>query len=127
MYVDENVINRKDSDFSSILLSSKDFWNWMQCSQNVDVNGPHHRCLELNVSSSFNKPMAVERGRSHELVGSMVGAVYVHVLRTLTGWYLEAVRRKILRVIHRFLVILTIKKENINARRNQSYYFLSFF
>ena len=27
--------------------------------------------------------MAVERGRSHELVGSMVGAVYVHVLRTL--------------------------------------------
>ena len=28
--------------------------------------------------------MAVERGRSHELVGSMVGAVYVHVLRTLS-------------------------------------------
>ena len=54
-----------------------------QCSQNVDVNGPHHRCFELIVSSSFNQPMAVERGRSHELVGSMVGAVYVHVLRTL--------------------------------------------
>ena len=54
-----------------------------QCSQNVDVNGPHHRCFELIVSSSFNKTMSVERGRSHELVGSMVGAVYVHVLRTL--------------------------------------------
>ena len=27
--------------------------------------------------------MAVGRGRSHELVGSMMGAVYVHVLRTL--------------------------------------------
>ena len=54
-----------------------------QCSQNVDVNGPHHRCFELIVSSSFNQPMAVERGRSHELVGSMVGDVYVHVLRTL--------------------------------------------
>ena len=56
-----------------------------QCSQNVDVNGPHHRCFELIVSSSFNQPMAVERGRSHELVGSMVGAVYVHVLRTLVA------------------------------------------
>ena len=54
-----------------------------QCSQNVDVNGPHHRCFELIVSSSFHPPMVVERGRSHELVGSMVGAVYVHVLRTL--------------------------------------------
>ena len=54
-----------------------------QCSQNVDVNGPHHRCFELILSSSFNQPMAVERGRSHELVGSMMGAVYVHVLRTL--------------------------------------------
>ena len=49
----------------------------------MDVNGPHHRCFELIVSSSFNQPMAVERGRSHELVASMVGAVYVHVLRTL--------------------------------------------
>ena len=54
-----------------------------QCSQNVDVNGSDHRCFELIVSSSFNQPMAVERGRSHELVGSMVGAVYIHVLRTL--------------------------------------------
>ena len=54
-----------------------------QCSQNVDVKGPHHRCFELIVPSSFNQPMAVERGRSHELVGSMVGAVYVHVLRIL--------------------------------------------
>ena len=54
-----------------------------QCSQNVDVNGSHHRCFEFIVSSSFKQPMAVERGRSHELVGSMVGAVYVHVLRTL--------------------------------------------
>ena len=54
-----------------------------QCSQNVDVNGPHRRCFELIVSSLFNQPMAVERGRSHVLVGSMVGAVYVHILRTL--------------------------------------------
>ena len=55
-----------------------------QCSQNVDVNGPHHKFFELIVSSSFNQPMAVERGRSHELAGSMVGSVYVHVLRTLS-------------------------------------------
>ena len=54
-----------------------------QCSQNVDVNGPHHRCFELIVSSSFNQPMTVERGRSHELVGSMVKGVYDYVLRTL--------------------------------------------
>ena len=59
------------------------FDRWCQSSQNVDVNGPHHRCFELIVSSSFNQPMAVERGRSHELVRSMVGAVYVHFLRTL--------------------------------------------
>ena len=51
-----------------------------QCSQNVDVNSPHRRCFDLIVSSSFNQPMAVKRGRSHELVGSMVGAVYVDVL-----------------------------------------------
>ena len=44
---------------------------------------PHHRCFELIVSSSFNQSMAVERGRSHEQVGSMVGSVHVHVLRTL--------------------------------------------
>ena len=55
----------------------------IQCSQNVDVNVPHHRCFELIVSSSFNQPMAVEPGRSHELVESMVGAVYVLVLRAL--------------------------------------------
>ena len=61
---------------------NNDFSHLQQCLQNVDVNGPHHRCFELIVSSSFNQPMAVERGRSHELVGSMVGAVYIHVLRT---------------------------------------------
>ena len=33
-----------------------------QCLQNVDVNGPHHRCSELIVSSLFNQPMAVVRG-----------------------------------------------------------------
>ena len=27
MYVDENMRNRKDSDFSSILLSPRDSWN----------------------------------------------------------------------------------------------------
>ena len=54
-----------------------------QCSQNVDVNGSHHRRFERIVSSSFNQLMAVERAISHELVGSMVGAIYVHVLRTL--------------------------------------------
>ena len=41
------------------------------------------------MSSSFNQPMAVERGRSHELVGSMVGAIYVHVLRTLARFLLQ--------------------------------------
>ena len=61
---------------------------FQQCSQNVDVNGPHHRCFELIVSSSFNQPMAVERGRSHELLESMVGAVYVYVLRTLIFSYI---------------------------------------
>ena len=54
-----------------------------QWSQNVGAGGPHHRCLELIVSSSFNQPMAVERGRSHELVGSMVGAASSHVLGSL--------------------------------------------
>ena len=44
---------------------------------------PHQRCLELIVSSSFNQPMAVGRGRSHELVGSMVGAASSHVLGSL--------------------------------------------
>ena len=43
------------------------------------------------------------------------------------GRYLEAVRRKILRVICQFLIILTIKKEKINARGNKSDYFLSLF
>ena len=56
-----------------------------QCSRNVDVSSPYHRCFQLIMSPLFNQPMAVERGRSHELVGSMVGAVYVHVLWTLTG------------------------------------------
>ena len=35
------------------------------------------------MSSSLNQPMAVERGRSHELVGSMVGAASSHVLESL--------------------------------------------
>ena len=35
------------------------------------------------MSSSFNQPMAVERGRSHELVGTMVGAASSHVLGLL--------------------------------------------
>ena len=35
------------------------------------------------MSSSFNQPMAVERGRSHELVGSMVGVASSHVLGLL--------------------------------------------
>ena len=65
------------------LLSCANLRSPSQYSQNVDVNGPHHRCFELIMSSSFNQPMAVERGRSHELVGSMVGAVYVHVLQIL--------------------------------------------
>ena len=39
------------------------------------------------------------------------------------GRYLKAVRRKISRVVRRFLIILTIKNENINARRNKSYSF----
>ena len=30
-----------------------------QWSQNVGAGGPHHRCIELIVSSSFNQPMAV--------------------------------------------------------------------
>ena len=68
-----------------------------QCSQNVDVNGPHHRCFELIVSSSFNQPMVVEQGRSHELVGSMMGAVYVHVPRTLIPDNVN-ILRKIIRV-----------------------------
>ena len=72
------IVNTLPSDIFKVSAISRN-----QCSQNVDVNGPHHRCFELIVSSSFNQPMAVERGSSHELVRSMVGAVYVHVLRTL--------------------------------------------
>ena len=77
-------LTKLQRQFGQLVLDNvtNQFWTG-QCSQNVDVNGPHHRYFELIVSSSFNKPMAVERGRSHELVGSMMGAVYVHVLRTL--------------------------------------------
>ena len=68
--------------------NSKELLGSHQCTQNVDENGPHHRCFQLIVSFSFNQAIAVERGRSHELVGFMVGAVYVHVLRTLVRTYI---------------------------------------
>ena len=54
-----------------------------QCSQNVDVNGPHHGPYQLMASSSLYCHRLVEWGRQNELEASMVGAVYVHVLRTL--------------------------------------------
>ena len=79
-----SALQYTENELGTLLAGNLPNWKKpVQCSQNVDVNGPHHRCFELIVSSSFNQPMAVERGRSHELVGSMVGAVYVHVLRTL--------------------------------------------
>ena len=54
-----------------------------QCSQNVDVNGPHHGSYQLMASSSLHCHRLVEWGRHNELEASMVGADYVHVLRTL--------------------------------------------
>ena len=39
-----------------------------QWSQNVRVGSPHHRCLVLIASFSFNQTMAMGRGRSHELI-----------------------------------------------------------
>ena len=54
-----------------------------QCSQKVDVNGPHHGPYQLMASSSLHCHRLVEWGRHNELEASMVGAVYVHVLRTL--------------------------------------------
>ena len=53
------------------------------CSQNVDVNGPHHGPYQLMASSSLHCHRLVECGRHNELEAFMVGAVYVHVLRTL--------------------------------------------
>ena len=54
-----------------------------QCSQNVDVNGPHHGPYQYMASSSLHCHRLVEWGRHNELEASLVGAVYVHVLRTL--------------------------------------------
>ena len=54
-----------------------------QCSQNVDVNGPHHGPYQLMASSSLHCHRLVEWGRHNELEASIVGSVYVHVLRTL--------------------------------------------
>ena len=56
-----------------------------QCSQNVDVNGPHHGLYQLMASSSLHCHRLVGWGRHNELEASMVGAVYVHFLRTLVG------------------------------------------
>ena len=57
--------------------------NTAQCSQNVDVNGPHHGPYQLMASSSLHSHRLVEWGRHNELEASMVGAVYVRVLRIL--------------------------------------------
>ena len=54
-----------------------------QCTQNVDVNGPHHGLYQLMASSSLHCHRLVGWGRHNELEASMVGVVYVHVLRTL--------------------------------------------
>ena len=54
-----------------------------QCSQNVDVNGSHHGPYQLMASPSLHCHRLVEWGRHNELEASMVGTIYVHVLRTL--------------------------------------------
>ena len=81
---------RKTTDSASFLYTAKKKIIHVTCgtyltqwSQNVGAGGPHHKCHELIVSSSLNQPMAVERGRSHELMGSMVGAASSHVLEPL--------------------------------------------
>ena len=74
----KNLFDAKLAPLSSILT-------WSQCSQNVDVNGPHHGPYQLITSSSLHWHRLVEWGRHNELEASMVGAVYVHVLRTLLG------------------------------------------
>ena len=55
----------------------------VQWAQNVGAGDLHNRCFELLASSLFNQTMAVERGRSHELVASMMGAVSSLVLDSL--------------------------------------------
>ena len=64
---------------------------WGQCSQNVDVNGPHHGRYQLMASSSLHCHRLVEWGRHNELEASMAGAVYFHVLRTLP-WNEQIIR-----------------------------------
>ena len=49
------------------------------------VPSRYRKHRELIVSSSFNQRMIVERERSHELVGSMVGVASSHVLGSLAG------------------------------------------
>ena len=51
-----------------------------QCSQNVDVNDPHHGPYQLMASFSLHCHRLVELGRHNELKASMVGAVYVRVM-----------------------------------------------
>ena len=68
--------------FPTVLVTVK------HCSQNVDVNGPHHGPYQLMASSSLHCHRLVGWGRHNELEASMVGAVYVHVLRTLLWNYL---------------------------------------
>ena len=54
-----------------------------QCSQNVDVNGPHHGPYQLMASSSLHCHRLVEWRRHNELEASMVGAASSHVLGSL--------------------------------------------
>ena len=65
------------------LLQFRTTWRLQQCSQNVDVNCPHYGPYQLMVSSSLHCHRLFEWGRHNELEASMVGNVYVHVLRTL--------------------------------------------
>ena len=73
--------------FGDLSISEKNVYKWykvlkegrerVQCSQNVDVNGPHHGPYQLMTSSSLHCHRLVECGRHNELEASMVGAVYV--------------------------------------------------
>ena len=56
----EHCVYLRKVPHGSVVGAAK-FHNLGTLARNVGPGGPHHRCLELIASSSFNKPTAVER------------------------------------------------------------------
>ena len=65
----------------------------MQCSQNVDVNGPHHGPYQLMASFSLHCHRLVEWGIHTELVASMVGPFTSTFCEHWSGaWFQKSVK-----------------------------------